>query len=66
MRCASGCSRSTRTELSAAVHEHAELLDAILRGRGERAAELMRAHVEQFEDAMRDVLLDIVIYQSYD
>jgi DNA-binding GntR family transcriptional regulator len=39
------------------VHEHAELLDSVLRGRGDRAAELMRAHVETFEDAMRDVLL---------
>ncbi len=46
-----------RTDLGAAVREHAELLDAILRGRGGRAAELMRAHVETFEDAMRDVLL---------
>ena len=46
-----------RTDLGAAVHEHAELLDAILRGRGDRAAELMRAHVEAFEESMRDVLL---------
>ena len=46
-----------RTDLGAAVHEHAELVDAILRGRGDRAAELMRAHVEVFEESMRDVLL---------
>jgi len=46
-----------RTDLRTAVDEHAELLDAILRGRGDRAAELMRAHVETFEEAMRDVLL---------
>ena len=46
-----------RTDLGAAVHEHAELVDAILRGRGDRAAELMRAHVEMFEESMRDVLL---------
>ncbi len=46
-----------RTDLGAAVHEHAELLDAIIRGRGPRAAELMRAHVETFEADMRDVLL---------
>jgi len=46
-----------RTDLGAAVHEHAELLDAILRGRGDRAAELMHAHVEMFEESMRDVLL---------
>jgi DNA-binding GntR family transcriptional regulator len=47
----------TRT-LHSAVLEHHELLDAIARGKGERAAELMRAHVEQFEQAMRDVLLE--------
>jgi DNA-binding GntR family transcriptional regulator len=47
----------TRT-LQSAVFEHHELLDAIARGKGERAAELMRAHVEHFEQAMRDVLLD--------
>jgi len=46
-----------RTGLSAAVHEHAELLGAILRGNAARAAELMRTHVERFEDEMRDVLL---------
>jgi DNA-binding GntR family transcriptional regulator len=46
-----------RTDLGAAVREHAELLDAILRGRGDHAAELMRAHVELFEESMRDVLL---------
>ncbi len=45
----------TRT-LQSAVLEHHELLDAIARGKGERAAALMRAHVEQFEQAMRDVL----------
>jgi DNA-binding GntR family transcriptional regulator len=47
----------TRT-LQSAVLEHHELLDAIARGKGERAAELMRAHVEEFEQAMRDVLLE--------
>jgi DNA-binding GntR family transcriptional regulator len=46
-----------RTNLGAAVREHADLLDAILRGNGRRAEELMRAHVETFEEAMRDVLL---------
>ncbi len=45
-------------DLQAAVLEHHDLLDAVARGRGERAAALMRAHVEHFEDAMRDVLLD--------
>jgi DNA-binding GntR family transcriptional regulator len=47
-----------RAGLGAAVHEHAELLAAILRGNGGRAAELMRLHVERFEDEMRDVLLE--------
>ncbi len=46
-----------RTDLGAAVDEHAGLLEAILRGNGERAAELMRRHVETFEGEMRDVLL---------
>jgi DNA-binding GntR family transcriptional regulator len=45
-------------DLQGAVLEHHDLLDAVARGRGERAAKLMRAHVEHFEDAMRDVLLD--------
>jgi DNA-binding GntR family transcriptional regulator len=45
-----------KTGLSAAVHEHAELLGAILRGNGGRASELMRTHVERFEEEMRDVL----------
>ena len=48
-----------RTDLGAAVHEHAELLEAIIRGDAERAADLMRAHVETFEEAMRDVLLSL-------
>ncbi len=45
-------------DLKGAVLEHHALLEAVARGQGERAAELMRAHVEHFEDAMRDVLLD--------
>jgi DNA-binding GntR family transcriptional regulator len=47
-----------RTGLSQAVHEHADLLGAILRGNAARAAELMREHVERFEEEMRDVLLE--------
>jgi DNA-binding GntR family transcriptional regulator len=47
-----------RAGLNAAVHEHADLLAAILRGNGGRAAELMRSHVERFEEEMRDVLLE--------
>ena len=45
-------------DLPGAVLEHHALLDAIARGKGERASALMRAHVEQFEEAMRDVLLE--------
>jgi DNA-binding GntR family transcriptional regulator len=45
-------------DLPGAVLEHRALLEAIAHGKGERAAELMRAHVEHFEDAMRDVLLE--------
>jgi DNA-binding GntR family transcriptional regulator len=45
------------TELRDAVEEHHPLLDAIARGEGSRAAQLMRAHVEHFEDTMRQVLL---------
>jgi DNA-binding GntR family transcriptional regulator len=44
-------------ELADAVQEHDSLLNAIARGQGLRAAELMHAHVLHFEDAMRDVLL---------
>ena len=40
-----------------AVEEHHGVLDAIARGAGTRAAERMRAHVEHFEDTMRQVLL---------
>jgi DNA-binding GntR family transcriptional regulator len=45
-------------DLPGAVLEHRVLLEAIAHGKGERAAELMRAHVEHFEEAMRDVLLE--------
>ena len=46
------------SELGDAVSEHHQLLEAVARGKGERAAEIMRAHVIQFEEAMRDVLLE--------
>lgn len=45
-------------DLQSAVLEHHALLDAIARGKGGRAAELMREHVEHFEETMRDVLLE--------
>jgi DNA-binding GntR family transcriptional regulator len=44
--------------LQSAVLEHHDLLDAIAQGKGKLAAELMRAHVEDFEQAMRDALLE--------
>ena len=46
-------------ELEEAVQEHRELLEAIVDGDGERAAAAMRAHVQDFEQAMRRVLLTV-------
>jgi DNA-binding GntR family transcriptional regulator len=43
--------------LEAAVQEHRPLLEAIRTRRGPDAAELMRRHVDDFEQAMRRVLL---------
>lgn len=45
-------------ELQQAVIEHRQLLEAVARGQGDRAAELMHMHVLAFEDAMRDALLE--------
>jgi DNA-binding GntR family transcriptional regulator len=47
----------TRTDIAGAVGGHRDVLEAIVRGNGVRAAELMREHVDSFEDAVRDVLL---------
>jgi DNA-binding GntR family transcriptional regulator len=44
-------------ELEAAVEAHRDLLRAILDGDGARAAALMRNHVQDFEQAMRRVLV---------
>jgi DNA-binding GntR family transcriptional regulator len=44
-------------ELAEAVDAHRLLLEAIRDGEGERAADTMRAHVQDFEQAMRRVLL---------
>ena len=44
-------------ELEEAVDAHRTLLEAIRDGDGERAAETMRAHVQNFEQAMRRMLL---------
>ncbi len=46
-------------ELEEAVDAHRELLEAIVDGDGARAAETMRAHVENFEQAMHRVLLTV-------
>jgi DNA-binding GntR family transcriptional regulator len=46
-------------ELEEAVDAHRTLLEAIRDGDGERAAETMRAHVQNFEQAMRRVLLTV-------
>jgi DNA-binding GntR family transcriptional regulator len=46
-------------ELQDAVQEHRTLLEAIRDGDSERAAETMRAHVRNFEQAMHRVLLTV-------
>jgi DNA-binding GntR family transcriptional regulator len=46
-------------ELEQAVEAHRDLLHAILDGDGDGAAELMRAHVQDFEHAMRRVLVTV-------
>jgi DNA-binding GntR family transcriptional regulator len=46
-------------ELEQAVGAHRALLEAIRDGDGDRAAETMRAHVQDFEQAMRRVLLTV-------
>ena len=47
------------SELEEAVEAHRTLLEAIHDGDGERAAAAMRAHVEDFEQAMHRVLLTV-------
>ena len=46
-------------ELEEAVEAHRTLLEAIQAGDGERAADAMRAHVQDFEQAMHRVLLTV-------
>ena len=46
-------------ELDEAVHQHQVLLEAIRRGDGAQAAATMRDHVQDFEQAMRRVLLTV-------
>lgn len=45
--------------LESAVDAHRELIAAITLGHGDRAADLMRAHVRDFEAAMRRVLVAV-------
>jgi DNA-binding GntR family transcriptional regulator len=46
-------------DLEEAVEAHRALLEAIRAGDGERAADTMRAHVQDFEQAMHRVLLTV-------
>jgi DNA-binding GntR family transcriptional regulator len=46
-------------ELEDAVEAHRDLIQAITVGNGDRAAELMRAHVADFEQSMRTVLVSV-------
>jgi DNA-binding GntR family transcriptional regulator len=46
-------------ELEEAVEAHRTLLEAIQAGDGDRAADTMRAHVQDFEQAMHRVLLTV-------
>ena len=46
-------------DLGEAVEEHRALLEAIRAGDAERAADTMRAHVQNFEQAMHRVLLTV-------
>jgi DNA-binding GntR family transcriptional regulator len=46
-------------DLEEAVEAHRDLLEAIRDGDGERAAQTMRDHVENFEQAMHRVLLSV-------
>jgi DNA-binding GntR family transcriptional regulator len=55
-----GSAHSNRAhELEEAVEAHCALLEAIRAGDGERAADTMRAHVQDFEQAMHRVLLTV-------
>ena len=46
-------------DLEDAVEAHRDLIQAIVVANGDRAAEIMRAHVENFEQAMRNVLVSV-------
>jgi DNA-binding GntR family transcriptional regulator len=46
-------------DLEEAVEAHRNLIQAIVVGNGDRACAIMRAHVENFEQAMRKVLVSV-------
>jgi DNA-binding GntR family transcriptional regulator len=46
-------------DLEEAVEAHRDLITAVVVGDGDRAADLMRDHVENFERAMREVLVSV-------
>jgi len=46
-------------DLEDAVEAHRDLIQAIVVANGDRAAEIMRAHVQDFEQAMRKVLVSV-------
>jgi DNA-binding GntR family transcriptional regulator len=46
-------------DLQDAVEMHRDLVREIVVGNPDRAADLMRAHVEDFEQAMRKVLVTV-------
>ena len=46
-------------DLEDAVEAHRDLIQAIVVANGDRAADIMRAHVEDFEQSMRKVLVSV-------
>jgi DNA-binding GntR family transcriptional regulator len=46
-------------DLAEAVEAHRDLIQAIVSGDGDRAADLMRDHIEGFEQSMRKVLVSV-------
>jgi len=46
-------------DLEDAVEAHRDLIQAIVVANGDRAADIMRAHVEDFEESMRKVLVSV-------
>ncbi len=46
-------------DLEDAVEAHRDVINEIVVGNGDRAAEVMKAHVQDFEEAMRKVLVSV-------